>query len=285
MKYGKKSIFSTLLSLLFFVMVQRAVASTSKSIISNDPTGQYYLIKSTLSKMLAAEQIEFIDGLYPEPFDLIDCSTGGTGYTLSDESYRDDYVKILTALAYDILRLRISLTNIGYPEFIWRPLLVQMESEQLILRLNEIGFQYKGESPSNKHFNRFLRNIRHRLEDYRQHNNRRLQEVVVEGECGDAGSEVKIKTEPPNGRVMFITVFLHKFCEAQQLNPDDPSRCDHWIERKQGMTFDALGDYFYFAFWPDGKQQRGRLSFTNYMEEIETIVFRKNETTRHNRSQ
>ncbi len=285
MNYSKRLIFPAFLSLLFIIMVHQATAATSKFLISNDPTGQYYLIKRTLSKLIAAEKVEFTDELYPEPFDLIDCSFGGVIYALSDENYRDDSIKILTALAYDILRLRIALKKIGYPEVIWRPLLIQMESEQLILRLNEIGFHYKGESPSDKHFNRSLRNIKYRLEDYRQHNNRRLQEVVVEGGCGDAGSEVKIKTEPPNGRVMFITVFLHKFCEAQQLNPDDPSRCDHWIERKQGMTFDALGDYFYFAFWPDGKQQRGRLSFTNYMEEIETIVFRKNETTRHNRSQ
>jgi len=284
MKYGKRSIFSALLSLFFFVMVQRTVASTSKSIISNDPKGQYYLIKGTFSKFLTSEKVEFVDLSYPEPFDLIDCSTGGLRYTLSDANYTDDYTQILAALAYDILRLKISLSKIGYPEVLWHPLLVQLEVEQLILRLNEIGFHYQGESPADKHFNRFLRKIRHELEDYRQHTDRRLLKVVVQGECGDAGSEIKIKTEPPDGRVRFITVFLHKLCKAQQLNPDDPEVCDHWIERKQGMIFDAVGDYFYIASWPDGTKQENRLSFTNYTEEPQTFIFRKNETTRRHRS-
>lgn len=64
-------------------------------------------------------------------------------------------------------------------------------------------------------------------------------------------------TLPAGGKVRFIPFVLHQFCLAQQLDPSDAVRCDHWMAARDGpMSF--AGETVYSVAWPDNTIATGR---------------------------
>lgn len=77
--------------------------------------------------------------------------------------------------------------------------------------------------------------------------------------CGDRRSlGLNFKTVPPDGRVRFMPYVLHQVCEAQQLNPDDPVRCDYWLYGKDNGPMSFAGETVYSVRWLDGSTANGR---------------------------
>jgi hypothetical protein len=65
-------------------------------------------------------------------------------------------------------------------------------------------------------------------------------------------------TVPPDGRARFMPLVLHQICQAQQLNPDDPIRCDYWMHGKTDKPVSFAGETVYSVRWLDGSTANGR---------------------------
>jgi hypothetical protein len=66
------------------------------------------------------------------------------------------------------------------------------------------------------------------------------------------------KTVPEGGRARFIPYVLYRICEAQQLAPDDPVRCDYWKTAKAEGPMSFPGPMAYSVRWPDGTVASGQ---------------------------
>src|SRR5258707_3696268 len=65
-------------------------------------------------------------------------------------------------------------------------------------------------------------------------------------------------TSPEDGRARFIPYVLHEICQTQQLDPDDPVRCDYWLNGKADGPMSFAGETVYSVRWPDGSMASGR---------------------------
>ncbi|TAJ41474.1 MAG: hypothetical protein EPO55_05220 [Reyranella sp.] len=66
------------------------------------------------------------------------------------------------------------------------------------------------------------------------------------------------KTAPEGGRVRFIPYVLHQICRAQQLDADDPVRCDYWMNARADGPMLFPGEMVYSVRWPDGAVAGGQ---------------------------
>ena len=65
-------------------------------------------------------------------------------------------------------------------------------------------------------------------------------------------------TLPEDGRARFLPYVLHQICQAQQLNADDPVRCDYWMYGKTDKPMSFAGETVYSVRWTDGSTANGR---------------------------
>ena len=68
---------------------------------------------------------------------------------------------------------------------------------------------------------------------------------------------LNIATAPADGRARFIPSVLHQLCQAQQLDPEDPVRCDYWMDGKTDGPMAFAGETAYSVRWPDGATAAG----------------------------
>jgi hypothetical protein len=237
-----------------------AAAQTSKALLRSGDEEQYLTFKRTFQKMVDAGEIKISAEPYDGAVDLRDCSYGQMylGSEMGESgSGRTDR---LANLAYEIVRLKALMTRLGYPEPVWRPLLVEIEEN--------------GKERFNPHEPGHLEKLDQALAAYRRRSAAALPRTIVEGGCGEGEVGIRLVTQPRSGRVRLIPVFFFKLCEVQKIDPDDPRRCDHWREPAEGALLDVVGDYFYQASWPDGARRNGKLSFTS-LEDGQTVTIRK----------
>ena len=64
-------------------------------------------------------------------------------------------------------------------------------------------------------------------------------------------------TAPADGRARFIPSVLHQICQTQQLNADDPVRCDYWMNGKTDGPMSFAGETVYYVRWADGATATG----------------------------
>lgn len=74
----------------------------------------------------------------------------------------------------------------------------------------------------------------------------------------DRSLELGYRTVPENGRARFIPALLHRICQAQQLDPWDPVRCDYWMNGRTDGSMSVVGETNYAVRWPDGTTSTGR---------------------------
>jgi hypothetical protein len=65
-------------------------------------------------------------------------------------------------------------------------------------------------------------------------------------------------TAPEDGRARFIPYVLHQICQNQQLDADDPVRCDYWMDGKTDGPMSFAGETVYSVRWSDGTTASGR---------------------------
>ena len=237
-----------------------ASGQTSQQSLRPGSDESYLTFKRTFQTMFDKGEIPVRAQPTGGSVDLMDCAYGasylgpGAGTNISDRTAE------LANLAFEIVRLKKLMTRLGYPESLWRPLLLSLEEQ------GQESFDLGG----GEHLMPFSA----ALNRYRQQSAPALPKVRVEGECGEGEVGIRISTRPSGGRVHLIPVFFYRLCEVQKIDPDDVRRCDHWREPVEGALLDVAGDYFYQASWPGGGRSQGKLSFTN-LEYGQTVTIRK----------
>jgi hypothetical protein len=233
---------------------------TSKALLRSDAEAQYLTLKRTFQKLFDEGTIRLTVLRDNGAVDLADCATGSSFLGIGEGSNISSRTRQLADLAYEVVRLKKLAAQLGYPEAAWRPALRQIE-EQGQVRFDPFA-------------GRHLETMRAALDAYRRGSAPALPKVAVVGGCGEGEVGIRIATRPANGRVRLIPVFFHKLCEVQEIDPEDPRRCDHWREPAEGALLDVSGDYVYQATWPDGARRSGRMSFTN-LEYGQTVTISK----------
>jgi hypothetical protein len=69
---------------------------------------------------------------------------------------------------------------------------------------------------------------------------------------------LNVVTVPEGGRARFMPYVLHQLCHAQQLDADDPVRCDYWMNGKADGPTGFAGETVYSVRWSDGTTANGR---------------------------
>lgn len=82
------------------------------------------------------------------------------------------------------------------------------------------------------------------------------------------------KTAPEGGRVRFIPYLLHRICSAQQLDADDPVRCDYWMNAKVDGPMSFAGATVYSVRWPDGTVATGQFD-PGASHDVGTVTLRE----------
>lgn len=65
-------------------------------------------------------------------------------------------------------------------------------------------------------------------------------------------------TAPEDGRARFVPYVLHQICQTQQLDAEDPVRCDYWMNGKTDGPMSFAGETVYYVRWADGATASGR---------------------------
>ena len=63
---------------------------------------------------------------------------------------------------------------------------------------------------------------------------------------------------PDDGHVRFIPAVLHEICRTQQIDADDPVRCDYWLRGEPGALMSFASQTLYSVRWSDGRTTTGR---------------------------
>ena len=232
-----------------------AFAQTSKTLLRAGADEEYLTFKRTFQKMVDEGDLDVRILREDGVVDLMDCSTGDS--YLGPQGDVSSRTRQHAALAYEVVRLKRLMTRLGYPESVWRPVLLEIEEE------GQEGFALNGGG--------HLEELNETLNAYRRRSAPALPKTGIVGGCGEGEVGVRIATRPRNGRVRLIPLFFYKLCQVQKIDPDDPRRCDHWRESAEGVLLDLAGDYVYQASWADGARHSGRLSLTN-LEYGQTIT-------------
>jgi hypothetical protein len=243
-------------------------AQTSSGLVASNPEQQYYVVKRSLQAMYDRGEIggHFSPG--DEQYDLVLCLDIYDYLGPFDEA--DRKIGDLAYLAMEIVIWRNDLKSLGYPEQVWRPKLIEYESQQL----NAVVHSASRIDKFDVSTVRLQKQLVAALNDFRRQSRQSLKEVVAEGGCGAGEISVHVSLEPRNGRVFFIPLFFYQLCQMQQLDPDNPDRCDRWHEALDGQLAYLAGYYRYLARWPDGATRKGTIS-VKVNDADKTVVIRK----------
>ncbi len=69
---------------------------------------------------------------------------------------------------------------------------------------------------------------------------------------------LNVVTAPEGGRARFVPYVLHQLCQAQQIDADDPARCDYWMDNKAEGPMSFAGETVYSVRWSDGSTAKGQ---------------------------
>jgi hypothetical protein len=264
---------------MFALMIyaDSCLAQTSTQRAFSDPQATYAAIKSVMRKMqgdFGKRPWVTDEGVYY----LNQCGDLRAKQHLmrTKRPYEDkDLFESLGGLASNVLTWTSDLTGLRYPRHIWEPLVAKFESEYLAGAIGNYG---RGRNEAKKPKGgqdtfEFIQELERRLAAHRKSNPSLVKVIAIDG-CGDGEVVVKIVTDPRGGQVLFIPTFFYELCRAQNLNPEDTTRCNRWRQAEDGQLHDVIGNYQYIAKWRDGTIKKGMLRF-GQREDGKTITVRQ----------
>lgn len=256
----------------FLLSVSAAAQQNLSTLLHTDVKGQYYAMKRVMQGFYDHSVLKSEVERNSEPYDLYICDTGNEYTGSADDS--TGTTDAISTLAVQIVLWRNDLRKLGYPEAVWRPILVEYENAELDLYTRSKTVTQAVLDQSLKQYERSVAALGKALTAYRLQSNPALRPVTQEGGCGAGEQMVRVKVEPPNGRVFFIPVFFYELCRVQQINPNDVNQCDKWREAMDGQLTAVAGDYRYSARWPDGITREAMLTF-DHQKMDPVVVIRK----------
>jgi hypothetical protein len=220
------------------------VKSSSEKVREN-PTAQYLLVKTVVGKTLGivdarAEPIE------PEGYNLLKyCWTEAN--VLGDWAERAALTGHMIVRALETLSWQRDLVRAGYPTDPVAQAIARYEAMLVSAEFTAAARQ------------RALQALVTELDGIKRVTPGAARVDAIprcEGQSRSLG--LNYATAPKDSHVRFIPYVLHEVCQVQQLDADDPVRCDYWLDGKTDGPMSFAEETVYSVRWPDGSTTTGR---------------------------
>ncbi len=221
-----------------------AVQSSSEKVRDN-PANQYILVKTVVGKVIGTIDVRALP-VEPEGYNLLKyCWTASN--VLGDWAERAGLTGAMIVQALETSAWARDLVRAGYAA---DP--VNEATGRYEAKLIAAGFTDAARDRALEGLVTDLDGIRHTAPGAAQV--RTIQRC--EGQSRSLG--LNYATAPEDGRARFIPYVLHQICQNQQLDADDPVRCDYWMDGKTDGPMSFAGETVYTVRWPDGATASSR---------------------------
>ena len=221
-----------------------AVQSSSEKVRDN-PANQYILVKTVVGKVIGTIDARALP-VEPEGYNLLKyCWTASN--VLGDWAERAGLTGAMIVRALETSAWARDLVRAGYAAGPVNEAIGRYEA-----KLVTAGFTDAARDRALEGLVTDLDGIRHTTPGAAQV--RTIQRC--EGQSRSLG--LNYATAPKDGRARFIPYVLHQICQNQQLDADDPVRCDYWMDGKTDGPMSFAGEAVYYVRWADGATASGR---------------------------
>lgn len=224
-----------------------AVTQSSSERVRDNPPLQYVLIKSAVAQAIGVIDARALP-LEPEGYNLLKyCWTSAN--VLGDWSERAGLTGAMATRALETYSWARDLGRAGYPTAAVAEVIGRYEATLIAAGFTEAARE------------RALDALTGSLEEIR----RAATGAAKVFRINHCGREIRSmvlnhRTVPEGGRARFIPYMLHQICHVQQLNADDPVRCDYWMNAKADGPMSFAGETVYSVRWSDGTVATGRFN-------------------------
>jgi hypothetical protein len=221
-----------------------AVQSSSEKVRDN-PANQYILVKTVVGKVIGTIDVRALP-VEPEGYNLLKyCWTASN--VLGDWAERAGLTGAMVVRALETSAWARDLGRAGYAADPLNEAIGRYEA-----KLVAFGFTDAARDRALEGLVTDLDGLKHTTPGAAQV--RTIQRC--EGQKRSLG--LNYTTAPEEGRARFIPYVLHQICQNQQLDADDPVRCDYWMDGKTDGPMSFAGETVYFVRWSDGTTASGR---------------------------
>ena len=221
-----------------------AVQSSSEKVRDN-PANQYILVKTVVGKVIGTIDVRALP-VEPEGYNLLKyCWTASN--VLGDWAERAGLTGAMIVRALETTAWARDLVRAGYAADPVNEAIGRYEA-----KLVAAGFTDAARDRALEGLVADLDGLKHTTPGAAQV--RTIQRC--EGQSRSLG--LNYATAPDDGRARFIPYVLHQICENEQLDADDPVRCDYWMDGKTDGPMSFAGETVYTVRWTDGATANGR---------------------------
>jgi hypothetical protein len=222
----------------------QTIASSSEKVRGN-AAAQYLLVKTVVSKTLGAIDAR-AEPIEPEGYNLLKyCWTPEN--VLGDWAKRAGLTGQMVVRALETLSWQRDLVRAGYPVDPLAQAIGRYEATVL-----SAGFAEAARRLALDAFMSDLDGLRHQAPGAAE------ARAVPRCQAESRSLLLNYKLAPDDGRARFIPYVLHQVCQAQELDADDPVRCDYWLDGRKDGPMAFAGETVFSARWPDGAVASGR---------------------------
>jgi len=222
-----------------------AVTQSSSERVRENPSLQYVLIKSVATQVIGVIDARALP-LEPEGYNLLKyCWTSAN--VLGDWSEHAGLTGEMVARALETYSWARDLGRAGYPTAAVAEVIGRYEATLIGAGFTEAARDHA------------LDALVGTLEEIRR-GAPGAAKIFKADRCDRESRSLALnhKTAPEGGRTRFVPYVLHRVCIAQQLDPDDPVRCDYWKTAKAEGPMSFAGPMVYSVRWPDGTMATGQ---------------------------
>ena len=222
-----------------------ATVQSSSEKVRDNPSAQYVLVKTVVGQVVGVVDAR-ATSIEPEGYNLLKyCWTAEN--VLGDWAERAGLTGAMVVRALETRSWQRDLARAGYPEGPAAEAVGRYEA-----MLVSAGFTDAARA-------RAIDALVVDLDELRRKTPGAAQVRAVHRCDGQRRSfALNYTTAPEDGRARFMPYVLHQICQAQQLNADDPIRCDYWMYGKTDKPMSFAGETVYSVRWLDGSTANGR---------------------------
>jgi hypothetical protein len=222
-----------------------AATQSSSEKVEENPTAQYVLIKTVVGQVLGVVDAR-ARAAEPEGYNLLKyCWTAEN--VLGDWAERAGLTGEMIVRALEARSWQRDLGRAGYPEVPVAEAIGRYEAMLLAAR-------FAGAAQA-----RAVEGLVSDLDGLRRSTPGAAQVRAIHGcERERRSLGLNFTTAPEGGRARFMPYVLHQICQLQQLDADDPVRCDYWLNGKADGPMSFAGETVYSVRWADGSTASGR---------------------------
>jgi hypothetical protein len=221
------------------------VNQSSSEKVRDNPANQYILVKTVVGKVIGTIDVRALP-VEPAGYNLLKyCWTASN--VLGDWAERAGLTGAMIVRALETTAWARDLVRAGYAADAVNEAIGRYEA-----KLVAAGFTDAARERALEGLVTDLDGLRHTTPGAAQ--------IRTVQRCGGQSRSLGLNyaTAPKDGRARFIPYVLHQICQNQQLDADDPVRCDYWMDGKPDGPMSFASETVYTVRWADGTTASGR---------------------------